>query len=60
MYTYHSALRYLMRKKDAKPSLIRWVLLLQEFKFEIKDTRGTENQVDNHLSKLEEEAMNKF
>lgn len=49
-----------MRKKDAKPSLIRWVLLLQEFKFEIKDTRGTENQVDNHLSKLEEEAMNKF
>ena len=29
VHTDHSALRYLMRKKDAKPRLIRWVLLLQ-------------------------------
>ena len=33
VHTYHSALRYLMSKKDAKPRLIRWVLLLQEFDF---------------------------
>ena len=27
--TYHSAFRYLMAKKDVKPRLIHWVLLLQ-------------------------------
>ncbi|XP_049399730.1 uncharacterized protein LOC125863764 [Solanum stenotomum] len=39
----HSALRYLMAKKDVKPRLIRWVLLLQEFDFEVKDQKGYEN-----------------
>ena len=29
VYTDHSDIRYLMNKKDAKPRLIRWVLLLQ-------------------------------
>ena len=33
----HSIIKYLMTKKDAKPLLIRWVLLLQEFNVEIKD-----------------------
>ncbi len=33
----HAALRYLMDKKDVNPRLIRWVLLLQEFDFEVKD-----------------------
>ena len=28
VHTDHSALRYLMEKKDVKPMLIRWVLLL--------------------------------
>ncbi|GJW46770.1 reverse transcriptase domain-containing protein [Tanacetum coccineum] len=31
VYTDHSALKYLMNKQDAKPRLLRWVLLLQEF-----------------------------
>nr|GEY02766.1 hypothetical protein [Tanacetum cinerariifolium] len=31
VYTDHSALKYLFNKQDAKPRLLRWVLLLQEF-----------------------------
>ena len=46
-----------MEKKDVKPRLIRWVLLLQEFYFEVIDRKGTENQVTCHLSRLEDEAM---
>ena len=37
VHTDHAALPYLMSKKDAKPRLIRWVLLRQEFDFEVKD-----------------------
>nr|KAJ0213977.1 hypothetical protein LSAT_V11C400224130 [Lactuca sativa] len=35
VYSDHVALKYLMTKKDAKPRLIRWILLLQEFDFRI-------------------------
>ncbi|XP_035544689.1 uncharacterized protein LOC118348047 [Juglans regia] len=39
-------------KKDAKPRLIRWILLLQEFNINIKDKKGVENVVADHLSRL--------
>ena len=53
IHTNHAAIKYLMAKKDAKPRLIRWVLLLQEFDLEIKGKKGRDNVIDDHLSRIE-------
>jgi ribonuclease HI len=52
VYSDHVAPCYLMTKKEAKPRLIRWILLLSEFDLEIKDKRETENCVADHWSHL--------
>ncbi|RDX70245.1 Retrovirus-related Pol polyprotein from transposon 17.6, partial [Mucuna pruriens] len=44
-----------VHKLDAMPRLIRWMLLLQEFNIEIRDKKGAENSVANHLSRIERE-----
>ncbi|GJW86938.1 reverse transcriptase domain-containing protein [Tanacetum coccineum] len=53
VYTDHSALKYLFAKQDAKPRLLWWILLLQEFDVIIRDKKGAENLAADHLSRLE-------
>jgi hypothetical protein len=53
VYTDHATLKYPLMKKDGKPHLIRWILLLQEFDLEIRDKKVVENSVVDHLSRLQ-------
>jgi len=50
VFTDHSALKHL--NKNAKPRLIQWVLLLQEFTLEFSDKNCSENIMVDHLSRL--------
>ena len=52
VFTDHSALKYLLTKQNVKARLIRWVLILQEFNLQIRDKKGVENVVVDHLSRL--------
>src|SRR3954463_5975699 len=60
IHTDHAAIKYLMTKKDAKPRLIRWVLLLQEFDLHIVDRTCAENPVADNLSHLENISFDPF
>ena len=52
VHTDHVATKYLIEKKYAKPRLIMWVLLLQEFDLHITGRKGAENPVVDSLSRL--------
>ena len=56
IFTDHAALKYLLSKQDTKPRLTRWILLCQEFNLTIKDKKGVENVVADHLSRLVSET----
>ncbi|GKA90342.1 reverse transcriptase domain-containing protein [Tanacetum coccineum] len=49
----HSTHKYLFAKKDSKARFLRWVLLLQVFKFKVIDTKGVENLATDLLYRLE-------
>ena len=51
IFTDHSALRYLMQKKDDKARLIRWILLFKSLTLKLK-TKGHKNMVAAHLSRI--------
>ena len=59
VHTDHAAIKYKMSKKEAKPKLIRWVLMLQEFDLEIKDKNGCDNVIPDHSSRVEQNETGK-
>ena len=57
IHTNHATIKYLMAKKEAKPRLIKWVLLLHKFDLEIKDKKGCDNVIADHLSRVEKPVV---
>ena len=49
----HAALLYLVSKQSLTGKLARWMLLLQEFEFDIHHRPGTQHVVADYLSRLE-------
>ena len=54
VYSNHADLQYLLSNKDAKPRLLRYILMLQKFDWEVKNKIGSENFIADHLSRLDQ------
>ncbi|XP_058724967.1 uncharacterized protein LOC131596352 [Vicia villosa] len=52
VYAFDKFKQYLLGSRDSKPRLLRWILFLQEFDVEIRDKKGCENTVADHLSRM--------
>lgn len=50
--TDHSALIWLLKQNDLKGRLARWILKLQQYDFEIKHIKGSQNIVPDTLSRM--------
>jgi hypothetical protein len=59
-HTDHDAIKYLVNKADLSGQIARWVMLLQEFQYQIKVKPGIGNKNVDYLSRLEEEAVVDF
>jgi hypothetical protein len=57
-HTDHDAIRYLVNKPDLSGRIARWVMLLQEFQYQIKVKPGVGNKNVDYLSRLEEGVIN--
>jgi len=53
MYTDHSTLKYLVNKPVLEGCICRWLLLFQEYDFEVIVKPGCLNAGTNHLSRIE-------
>ena len=53
MFTDHSALKYLVNEPVLGGNIFRWILLFQEYDFEIIVKMGRLNARPDHLSRLE-------
>ena len=60
MFTDHSALKYLVNKPMLGGKICRWLLLFEDFDFEIIVNLGRLNASPDHLSRIEigEETTN--
>ncbi|RDX71670.1 Retrovirus-related Pol polyprotein from transposon 17.6, partial [Mucuna pruriens] len=53
IFSNHAALKFLLKKPDVKPRLIRWMHLHREFDLEIRDKKGVKNLVVDYMSQIE-------
>ena len=53
MFTNHSALKYLVNKLVLGGKIFRWLILFQEFDFEIIVKSGRLNSIPDHFSRIE-------
>ena len=55
-HTDHDAIRHLVNKPDLSGRVARWIMLVQEFQYQIKVKPGLGNKNVDFLSRLEETA----